>query len=137
MRTSLSEYTIGEIENMRDVIGNANYDVYDKIMNHICWEFDDIMIQDKLLINDIASMTLIKQLNFFISSFVMNKKMKLTEKEEQKLRELIYLVDKEALKRPQVMTFNTYTKSYRKCMLEFLDKSAHFNVNTPTISKIK
>ena len=131
MKSSLSDYTLEEIKNMGKPLGNKNYDLYDVIMNHVCYEFDDIIMHDDELRGNIDEFVQLRNLNFFIMSFVSNKKMKLTEIEQEKLKKLISNVDKAAYRNQDNKSYNTYEKQFRKCMSEFLERSAHFKLEEP------
>ena len=132
MKASLNDYTLEEIEKMGKPFGNKNYDVYDLIMNHICYEFDSIIMQDSELKYNVDEFVQLRNLNFFIMSFVSNKKMALTEIEQARLTKLISNIDKAAFRNPDNKSYNTYETKYRKCMSEFLNRSAHFDVGEPT-----
>lgn len=132
MKASLEEYTVDEISAMKKPLGNKNYDVYDIVMTDICYKFDDLIMKDDDLKKSIDEYTQLRQLNFFLMSFVSNKKMALTEREQVKLRESIYNVDQAALRNPNCKAYKAYNQAYRKCMLEFLKRSARFELNEPT-----
>lgn len=128
MKNSLKDYTIREIEGMADVVGNANYDVYDKIMNGVCWEFDEVINNDNSLFANKSLHVALKQLNMFVFSFIVNKKMRLTEIEKNKFDKLIQEIDEEALKKTNITTLKVYRECYRKCLSEFMYKNAHFEI---------
>jgi len=137
MRASLEEYTLEEIKAMNRPLGNKNYDVYDLIMNGVCYEFDDVIMKDEKLKDYPREFAELRQLNFFVMSFVSNKKMALTEREINVLSDAISRIDEKAKEHPDFKTYKVYKEAYRKCLGEFLERSAHFKLVDRTKNTVR
>lgn len=131
MKSKLEEYIANKLTQIRKPLGNKDYNMDELIMNSICYDFDEVMMNDEDLKNNSQEFVQVRQLNFFLMSFISNQKLTLTEREVKLLTNSIKYIDQRAAIHPEYATYKMYQKAYRDCALEFLEKSAKFKLNEP------
>ena len=81
MKSKLEEYVTNKLTQIRTPLGNKDYSMDELMMNSICYDFDEVIMSDVDLKTNSQEFMQVRQLNFFLISFISNQKLALTERE--------------------------------------------------------